>query len=246
MSDEVTIENEWDFYPCRVDGEPASILINLRFRYEDPAEHNDHVYHAFIRMREAGPQGLGTRGEMDRLTPLEDAVFDRVEQAGAQPVGRLRYQGVWQLSAYGPKELPWAAWIAELVGADVEVQCHADPDSNYLNDFLLPDDERLQWIMDRRVCDQLREHGDDASLPRPVEHFLEYENTAPEGLVEAIRELGFDVTDSGDGLECVKVHSVELETVHEVSMQLSELADRYEAAYSGWGAPVTKPGAALN
>lgn len=246
MSEETPIENEWDFYPCRVDGEPASILINLRFRYEDPAEQNDHVHHAFVRMREAGPQGLGTRAEMERLTPLEDAVFDRVEQAGAQPVGRLRYQGVWQLSAYGPKELPWATWIAELVGADVEVQCHADPDANYLNDFLLPDDERLQWIMDRRVCDQLREHGDDASSPRPVEHFVEYEHAAPPGLVDAIRELGFDVTDGGQGLECVKVHTVELETVHEIVMELSAVADRFDAAYSGWGAPVTKAGTAMN
>lgn len=246
MSEDVTIENEWDFYPCRVDGEPASILINLRYRYEDPSAENDHVHHAFIRMVDPGPQGLGTREEMDRLTPIEDAVFDRVEQAGAQPVGRLRFQGIWQLSVYGPKDLPWATWLAEAAGAPVEVQLQADPEAEYLNEFLLPDEERLQWIMDRRVCDQLRHQGDDPALPRPVDHFIEYEEAAPPELLSALRELGFDVTDTGEGLECSKVHDAKLETVHGITTELTELADRFDAAYSGWGAPVTKAGAAVN
>lgn len=246
MIEAATTENEWDFYPCRVDGEPASILINLRYCYEDPAEANDHVHHALIKMSDPGPQGLGTRAEMERLTPLEDAVFDRAEQLGAQPVGRLRCHGVWQLSVYGPRDLPWAAWVSEMLGPDAEVQCHPDAEANYLNDFLLPDEERLQWIMDRRVCDQLRQHGDEASLPRPVDHFVEYENVPPAGLVEALRALGFDVTDNGEGLECVKVHDVQLETVHEIAMQLSTLADGFDAAYSGWGAPVMKPADAMN
>lgn len=246
MSEEQPSKDEWDFYPCRVDDEPASILINLKFMYEDPQEVNDHVHHALIRMVEAGPQGVGTRAEMERLTPIEDAVFDRVERAGGQPVGRLRSQGVWQLSAYGPLDMPWAAWVHELAGADVEVQSEPDPDSNYLNEFLLPDAERLQWIMDRRVCDQLRQQGDDPSLPRPVDHFVEYEEQAPPGLVEALKSSGFDVTDTGEGLECIKVHDVQLDTVHEITMALNDLADEHDAAYSGWGCPVMKPSNAAN
>jgi len=245
--DEVKINDEWEFYPCRVDDEPASILINLRFRYEDPSEANDHVHHAFFQMSDPGPHGLGTEAEMRRFTQVEDAVFDRAEQAGAQPVGRLRTQGVWQLSVYGPKDLPLAAWITELTGSpDVEVQTHADPEANYLNDFLMPDDERLRWIMDRRVCDLLRERGDDAALPRPVDHFIEYETTAPPALVEAIRALGFDVTDNGGSLECSKVHDVQLDTVHEIAMSLSTLADEHEAAYDGWGCTVTSAASPAN
>jgi hypothetical protein len=246
MSEEQPSKDEWDFYPCRVDDEPASILINLKFMYEDPREVNDHVHHALIRMADPGPQGVGTRAEMERLTPIEDAVFDRVERAGGQPVGRLRSQGVWQLSAYGPRDMAWAAWVQELAGPNVEVQCQPDADSNYLNEFLLPDAERLQWIMDRRVCDQLRQQGDEPSLPRPVDHFVEYENQAPAGLVEALQGSGFDVTDTGEGLECIKVHDVQLDTVHEITMALNDLADEHDAAYSGWGCPVMKPNDAAN
>lgn len=247
MSEEQIPQDEWDFYPCRVDEEPASILINLRFMYEDPREGNDHVHHAFIRMADPGPQGIGTREEMERLTPIEDALCDRAEQAGGQPVGRLRTQGVWQISVYGPLELPWESWVKELAGQGAQVQQVADPEFEYLNEFLLPDAERHQWIMDRRVCDQLRKQGDDASLPRPVDHFIEYETEAPAALVDALKGLGFDVSDTGEGgLECSKVHDVLLENVHEITTALSELADEHDAAYSGWGCGVVKTSAPAN
>lgn len=243
--------DEWDFYPCRVDDHPASILINLRFLYEDPRETNDFVHHAFLVMKEAGQHGVGTQAEMERLSPIEDAIFDRAEQAGAQPVGRLRSQGVWQLSVYGPEELPIADWLAELTKDDthdsqIKTQALADPEFEYLNEFLLPDAERHQWIMNRRVCDQLRQQGDDATKARPVDHFISYEGTVPPGLIDAIKEREFEVTDTGEGLECVKVHNVQLDTVHDIVMDLSELAEEHDAVYDGWGAPVTKPSELTN
>ncbi len=238
--------DEWDFYPCRVDDAPASILINLRYLYEDPREENDHVFHALIPMRQAGPQGIGDSEEMARLTPVEDALCDRAEQAGAEPVGRLRSQGVWQISVYGPASLPWAEWVRELAGEGVEVLRQPDAEFQYLNEFLLPDEERHQWIQDRRVCDLLAEQGDDHRLPRPVDHFIQYEAAAPPALVAALEAEGFDVTDTGDGLECSKVHDVELEHVHEIVMGLIALADEHGAGYDGWGCPVVKEAAPAN
>jgi regulator of RNase E activity RraB len=221
-------------------------LVNLRFVYEDPRDENGWVHHALIRMVDAGPHGMGSQAEMERLTPIEDAVFDRAEAAGAQPVGRLRNAGVWQLSVYGPAELPLGTWVRD--AGQVEVELHSQPDSDfqYLNEFLLPDSERQQWIMDRRVCDQLQQHGDEPSVPRPVDHYISYEESAPAELVEAVKALGFDVTDDGSGLECVKVHAIQLETVHDIAMSLSQLADEHDASYDGWGCEVTKAAGPAN
>ncbi len=238
--------DEWDFYPCQVDDAPASILINLRYLQEDPRDENDHVHHALIRMLEPGSQGVGSRSEMERLTPLEDALCDRADKAGAQPVGRLRSLGIWQISVYGPADLPWGDWVRELVGPEAKVTLQPDAEYDYLNDFLLPDAERLQWIMDRRVCEQLRHQGDDARATRPVDHFIEYEEQAPAALVAALEHLGFDVTDTGEGLECCKAHDVLLENVHEITVALSDLAEAHDAAYSGWGCPVVKSSGPAN
>lgn len=246
MSDETESTDEWDFYPCDVENAPASILINLRFMYEDPREENDHVHHAILRMQDPGPQGMGTQTEMERLSPIEDAIFDRAEQAGAEPVGRFRSQGLWRLSAYGPQSLPWAEWIRELAGPEVEVHSERDPEFNYVNDFLLPDAERHQWIMDRRVCDQLLAHGDEPALVRPVNHFIDYEGEPPAALLAALKGLGFEVNDLGDSLECTKLHDTQLEPVHALVMDLIELADQHDAGYDGWGAPITKASDATN
>lgn len=240
MSDDVEIPDDWEFYPCEVDGAPASILINLRFMYEDPRDENDHVHHALLTMKEAGPLGMGSQTEMERLSPIEDAIFDRAEQAGAQPVGRVRTQGVWRLSAYGPKSLPWAAWVRELAGPEAEVLVEHDPEFGYVNDFLLPDAERHQWIMDRRVCERLLAQGDEPSVIRPVNHFIDYEEEAPAALVEALKGLGFTVNDLGTSLECTKLHDTQLEHVHELVMTLVQLADEHDAAYDGWGAAAAK------
>lgn len=238
--------DDWEFYPCEVEDAPASILINLRFVFEDPRDENDHVYHALVRMRDPGPSGVGTPSEMERLSPIEDAIFDRAEQAGAEPVGRVRSRGVWRLSAYGPQGLPWSAWVSELAGPDSEIQIDHDPEFGYVNDFLLPDQERHQWILDRRVCEQLAAQGDEPSIVRPVNHFIDYEEQAPAGLIEAVRALGFEVNDLGTCLECTKLHDLQLDTVHELVMRLVALADEHDAAYDGWGAPAMKASQAAN
>jgi len=243
---ELELTDDWEFYSCEVNDALASILINLRFMFEDPRDENDHVHHAFLTMRELGPQGMGTQAEMERLSPIEDAIFDRAEQAGAQPVGRVRSQGVWRLSAYGPESLPWASIISELAGPDVEVQSDADPEFSYVNDFLLPDAERHQWIQDRHVCEQLLSHGDEPSVVRPVNHFIDYEDEAPAALVEALKSLGFSVNDLSGCLECTKLHDTRLDHVHALVMTLVELADQHDAAYDGWGAAVAKSSTIAN
>jgi regulator of RNase E activity RraB len=138
--------------------------------------------------------------------------------------------------------LPWASWLRELVGPDVELHSEPDPDFNYVNEFLLPDAERHQWIMNRRVCDQLLTHGDEPTLIRPVNHFIDYEEEAPPALVEALQALGFTVND----LECTKLHDTQLDHVHALVMSLVDLADRHDAAYDGWGAPAMKASEAAN
>ena len=118
------------------------------------------------------------------------------------------------------------------------VQSKPDHEFSYLNEFLLPDDERMQWIMDRRVCEQLEEHGDDHSVPRPVDHFLDCEGEPPQALIDAATKLGFEVQPSEGSLQLVKIHSVELDAIHDIVMQLRELAEAHGAEYDGWGCPV--------
>lgn len=231
--------DEWDFFPFEVeDGTRLSSFVNLRYLEETPRATNAHLFRAYVPMRESGPNGMGTQGELDRFAPIEDALGERVAAAGAELVGRIRGDGVWQICVHGPEHLPLGLWLGELVGEDVELASEHDPEFVYLNDVLLPDEERYQWIMNRRLCQQIAESGDDLSAPRPVDHFVDCDGAAPPALVAAIRALGFEVRPAEAGLECVKVHAIDLDTAHDASMTLFDLAAAHGARYGGWGAPV--------
>lgn len=234
--------DEWDFFPFEVDGVRLSSFVNLRYMEELPSEANAHLFRAYVEMLDPGPNGMGTQRELDRFAPIEDAVAERVARAGAESVGRIRGDGVWQICVHGPAHLPLELWLRELVGEDVEVASEHDPEFAYLNDVLLPDDERYQWIVDRRLCQEIAKTGEDLSVPRPVDHFIDCDGDAPDGLADAIRALGFEVAASEVGLECTKVHPIDLETAHAEAMSLFDLAAAHGVSYGGWGAPLVSQG----
>ncbi|MBX3125820.1 MAG: DUF695 domain-containing protein [Polyangiaceae bacterium] len=248
------VVDEWEFYPCRVDDAPASIFLNFAYRTSRPAG-LDTLYYAGLQILDAADHGMGSEADAKLLWELEERITDAAASVGLCFVGRLRNHGDWQLTFYGPKERE-----AELEQRVVEaladtdrgyrVGSKPDEDWSYYEDFLLPDAERWQWIMDRRVVAQLREAGDDHSVPRPVDHFVHFADARRrEAFLSAARALGFDAqegaTDDGAalpyGAALVRKDKVELDAIHEVVMTVLELAEEHGGEYDGWGAPIVKP-----
>ena len=240
---------DWDFYPCRVDGEPASILVDLSLAAavgpEGPPE--------------AGDPALGTtlyvvrlvRGEdpdeAGRLGSLEERLTAGAVAAGLRPVGRLRTAATWQPSYMGPAGAQDAlgSLARELFAPrEHDLVYQADPTWSYYRAFLHPDPERLRWIRDRRLVDRLVELGDDPTVPRRVDHVLDLPDAAARTAAagEAI-DLGFDAVDPDPDddrrLELRRVHRVALDEVHGVVMGLDALAARHGGRYDGWGCEAT-------
>src|ERR1041385_3742860 len=94
-------EDAFEFYPCLVDGEPASIYVNLRYEDERPPG-ADWRYELSIRMRDAGPHGVGTAEEADALNQFEEATIARLTALTLTYVGRMRSRGIWEIVFYGP------------------------------------------------------------------------------------------------------------------------------------------------
>src|SRR6476659_4686959 len=97
------MSDAFDFYPCLVDGAPASIYLNLRFEHERPAG-ADTRYSVAIRMADAGPHGAGTAEEADALNAFEEKTIERLATRGLVYVGRLRSEGTWEITFYGPPD----------------------------------------------------------------------------------------------------------------------------------------------
>jgi regulator of RNase E activity RraB len=226
--------------------------VNFAFRGEKP-DGADTLYYAGLQILEPGDHGMGVEPDAGKLRDLEDAITDSAAAHGFTFVGRLRNHGDWQLTFYGSQgreqELEELV-VAALEGSDrgYRVGSKSDPGWSYYDDFLLPDAERWQWIMDRRVVEQLAEHGDHLETARPVDHFVEFSSAKQrDEFVAAARERGFaaEEGESEDGVhsaELVRLDPVTLEHIHRVVMELVELAEAHGGDYDGWGAPIAGAG----
>jgi hypothetical protein len=251
----VTTKNEeWDFYYCRVDDSPASIFLNLAYRSERPSG-LDTLYYVGLQMLEPGEHGMGAEPDVKHLWDLEDKITEAAAAKGFAYVGRLRNQGDWQLTFYaaGNKEQELEQLVVDLIEESdrgYRVGSKEDASWSYFDEFLMPDDERWQWIMDRRVVTQLANAGDVHEVPRPVDHFIGFPDAAGrDAFMAAAREKGFSA-EAGEPrddrheltytAQLVRSDSVNLEHIHDVVMDVTELAAEHGGDYEGWGAPIAK------
>ena len=172
-------EERWDFYPCRVDEAPASMLVAFHFEDEPPPPDCDTLHVVGIGMSEPDEHGMGSQAEAEILWPAEDALVAVLAGERFLHVGRLRNRGVWQVSFYGPSAstdtfLRAVDKHSRELGREAWTHVDGDADWSYYRSFLLPDVERRKRISDRIVVDRLIEHGDRLVKARTVDHELEF------------------------------------------------------------------------
>jgi len=238
----MTVEDEWDFYSCRVDDAAASIFLNLWFAKVAPVPTAETLHWVRVLMRDAGEHGMGTSAEADAMQPLEDSLEEHARRAELLYVGRMRNNGAWQWAFYGPADRgdALAKHFTGLDGREIELGSKSDPGWDYYNEFLFPDPERFQWIQDRRVVDVLEEKGDALATPRRVDHWAYFHGADDrDAFVGAASREGFAAEPTHDeqgqfGAQVHRVDPVELDHIHGVVMQLVALAEVHGGDYDGW------------
>lgn len=241
----MTVEPEWDFYPCRIDDIEASILLDLRFEHESPPDGATTLYRIRIPMREPEDHGMGSAGEAATMNAFEDALVERAEAGELIYVARIRSRAEWELVFYGAPERTAALQaIREVFGERrTYVDVRPDPAWDFYREFLLPDAERTQWMQDRRLVEVLEVEGDVLATPRRVDHRAQFPTAdGRDRFVEAAQQAGFALQRAATvehaelpfGAQVYRNDSVELEHIHDVVMELVEIADRDGGAYQGW------------
>jgi regulator of RNase E activity RraB len=196
---------------------------------------------------------MGDGADAEQLYPLEEAITKQAMELGLHHVARLRNHGRWQLFYYGPggaeSALRRAAKRAVPTHRGHTVGSKNDHDWTCYFEFLCPDEERWQWILDRRLVEALTDHGDPLTKPRRVDHSVAF--SAEQGraaFLAAVTELGFE-TVAAEGktgsrrrysAQIHRVDSVELEDIHNTVMELKLLAEEHGGDYEGWETTVEK------
>lgn len=232
--------DELDFYPCLVDGAPASIYVNLRYETQT-APDADTRYTVAVPIRDVGTHGIGTAEEGELLNAWEEQMIASVRGFGLVYVGRVRNRGVWEVVFYGPAgQLEAVRAAAALDDRANDLRTAFDPSWTYYRDLLLPDAERKQWMDDRRLVQILREQGDVLVSPRQVDHHLRFDTDKHRAAFVALVEVeGFTVQPS-EGLAVLvsRTDSIELDHIHEVVMRLVDHASGLGGHYERWVSPI--------
>lgn len=241
----MSAEDQWDFYPCRIDEIEASILLNLRYEHEPPPAHATTLYRLRLPMREPEDHGMGSAGEAAAMNEFEDALVERAEAGELLYVARIRSRADWELVFYGAPERGVALQAIREVFGDrrTYVDVRPDPTWGFYREFLLPDEERQQWMHDRRLVQVLADEGDVLAKPRRVDHWANFPTAeGRDRFVQAALQAGFELQRAATvkdaelpfGAQLYRNDPVELEQIHEVVMTLVELAERENGDYDSW------------
>ena len=253
------IEERWDFYFARINDASASVMLNMALKAHAPITSEPTLLYVLLEMKDPDKHRMGSAAEMKRMQKIERDVTEKLAAAmKARNVARIRGEGYWQLYYYAPDDKGLESHVkkalARHAGQSFQAGSKPDPKWAYFEDFLWPRPERLRWMKDRQVVDQLQESGDVLVAARDVEHFAYFPDAAKSAAFEKkIVEKKFIVDErvelQDDKLPfLVRFHrkdKVELEHIHAVTEFLRKTATALGGTYDGWGtAVVTKMPAA--
>lgn len=246
------MDGNWEFYPVAVEGQPASIFVDLALAADAP--HPDFPIVAFVRLhlRSPRPDGLAGQEEFADLTALEDALIPRIIGEGqAIFAGRSTGRGMRDFFFYvhDPDRFEREA-ISAMVGFETyrfELGSRDDPQWSVYADFLFPTPLDMQRILNRQLIDQLRENGDDLLKARPIDHSAVFaEAGQASAFVAWAQENGFGIAQNGEEPDAqdrrivvIMRHDKPVD-IDRVALSVFDRAIGLGGVYDGWGCQVTE------
>lgn len=245
------MSDDWDFYPLRVDDEPASTFVDLGIRRDAPIKSHSWMGYLRVAMRRPREDGLSSQEEFDDLIALEDRITAAIAQQGtAVFVGRNTSSGNrgFYFYAVDPAKFEGAARAAmrEFPVYEYEIGSREDRDWRTYFEFLHPSDVDLQRIMNRRVRLQLEKHGDNPNNERRIDHLALLPSAAAQStFVQYATREGFAIDSAPAEPNVEGKFGVEFSRadrpaqIDETVIPLFRKAVELGGAYDGWGCNVS-------
>lgn len=242
------MSGDWESYMGQLNDAPANFLVDLGMLEQAPVSGASDLLMIQIDLPQPTEEGLPSEADYDFLDDVEESIIESItRQIDGVYVGAVASQGTHTMAFYFAKrdgsEAEVEKAMSGIEGVEWGAQIEADAQWSFYFDVLAPSPEQMRFIGDARLVEQLEEAGDKLAAPRAVEHTAFFETADDRSaFVEAVTPLGFSIlrteNDADDdlpfGLEFVREHSVELDTVFGITSQLDELATGHNGMYDGW------------
>lgn len=213
--------------------------------------HLRHLVTLRLDARAWRENGFPSADDFEDVYALEDSLDKGLDAYTERYVGRQVGKQGYMLYVYA--ELPehtqesLRKLTSNLASRRPRLDLREDPDWEVYRRTLYPTDDEWQRIKDEQVLARLREHDDDLTKPREVDHWLYFESRdGLDRVAEILAADGFRVVDqtppsdeeSRWTLHVTRVDSVEPDKISEVTIRLLHLAREHGGEYDGWGTSV--------
>lgn len=253
---EAAAPDEWDFYIGRVNGELASLFVDLGIRDRVPDRQRPWLLWVWVKLEKPGQDALSSDEEAPRLFDIEDAMKDRVrETTSAALVGRITTAGRREFYFYGPRPDGFREAVATVFKDFPEyffqVGDKEDPGWSHYLDVLYPTPRMYQQIYNRRVIEVLEKQDDHLTSQRLVSHWAYFPSAEKRAeFVARVTPRGFTVTNEHEnndpaakcryGVTLERADRVDWESINGVTLELLDLAQGLGGEYDGWETSVEK------
>ncbi|TNF44993.1 MAG: DUF695 domain-containing protein, partial [Epsilonproteobacteria bacterium] len=173
------MQEYWELYMKNVDGKPASLQFNAGISMELEDLKYTYPTIAFVKviLKDPNEHGLLSQNEEPEILFLEDKLeASLIKFRIGKYVGRIISDGSVTFLYYLQFTYNWQDFLEyaldELEGYEVTNGHQDDSEWNYYKKLLYPTAKEWQIIQNHKVCDQLKESGDNLHLARAIEHKL--------------------------------------------------------------------------
>lgn len=245
----------WNSYICNVNGELASIFLDLSLHDKAPDSTRPCLLFVWVKMRLPRPDGLSSAEEAETLWKLGDNLTAALEKhLKAVFVGRITTQSRREFYFYTPQAPKDDAEVVQslstFVGYEFEMGTQEDPDWEQYLSVLYPADEELEKIKNQQVLEVLVKNGDQLSEPREVSHWIYFKTEVDRSTFsKAMEELGYQILVCKQdpkrppdyGVQICRVDRVDQASIDEVVLEIFRFAKASNGRYDGWETVVVRP-----
>lgn len=240
---------DWDFYYTNIEEKPASIGLNLALRDTAPIADKPHCYWISITFQQTDSIGFPLKNENEMLNKMEDELEDYLQKKTASIyTGRITLPGKRQFYFYAKTLDSIDIYIGNILKKyplfKYKLGEETDEKWTIYLDFLFPSPLDLQLIYNHRTIELLAENGDNSSVSRHIDHFVNFKtkkdlNAFAKALKGSkfIAEKIFDADNNNMyplGLQVSEENKTDAESIDESVIQLFRLAEKFKGAYDGW------------
>jgi hypothetical protein len=176
------MSDHWEFYPTRIDDRAAFIFYDHGLGETIDQLPLPNVLKIHVEFDDPSENGLPKQSEFERLSALEDAVGTRMSAAGGAYVGRVTTNGARHFHCFVTFDHDAARSLVEglkrVSGYELTFDLEPDPQKASYWQELFPSPEEWRILQDMKVLEVLKEHGDDPSIERRIDHWLYFAEQA--------------------------------------------------------------------